>query len=75
MTKVPVEDADIDEMFAYADKNCDGKLSYSEFEVTRPKLGSTVWTFSDATQVMVNPPQPPEVPKPHISDIGMAPQV
>ena len=35
MTKVPVEDADIDEMFAYADKNCDGKLSYSEFEVTR----------------------------------------
>ena len=24
---------------------------------------------------MVNPPQPPEVPKPHISDIGMAPQV
>jgi len=54
---VPVEDADIDEMFAYADKNCDGKLSYSEFEV------------------MVNPPQPPEVPKPHISDIGMAPQI
>jgi len=50
-------DADIDEMFAYADKNCDGKLSYSEFEV------------------MVNPPQPPEVPKPHISDIGMAPQL
>ena len=40
MTKVPVEDADIDEMFAYADKNCDGKLSYSEFEVTRPKLGT-----------------------------------
>ena len=37
MTKVPVEDADIDEMFAYADKNCDGKLSYSEFEVTIAK--------------------------------------
>ena len=34
MVQVPVEDADIDEMFAYADKNCDGKLSYSEFEVT-----------------------------------------
>ena len=33
MVQVPVEDADIDEMFAYADKNCDGKLSYSEFEV------------------------------------------
>ena len=33
IVQVPVEDADIDEMFAYADKNCDGKLSYSEFEV------------------------------------------
>ena len=54
---VPVEDADIEEMFAYADKNNDGKLSYSEFEV------------------MVNPPQPPVVPKPHISDIGMKEQV
>ena len=37
LTKVPVEDADIDEMFSYADKNCDGKLSYSEFEVTIAK--------------------------------------
>ena len=42
MIKVPVEDTDIDEMFAYADKNCDGKLSYSEFEVT---LERTVWTL------------------------------
>ena len=32
--QVPVEDEDIEEMFAFADKNCDGKLSYSEFEVT-----------------------------------------
>ena len=31
---MPVEDEDIEEMFAFADKNCDGKLSYSEFEVT-----------------------------------------
>ena len=38
--KVPVEDADIDEMFAYADKNCDGKLSYSEFEVTLAIIGT-----------------------------------
>ena len=29
-----MEDEDIEEMFAFADKNCDGKLSYSEFEVT-----------------------------------------
>ena len=34
MLQVPVEDEDIEEMFAFADKNCDGKLSYSEFEVT-----------------------------------------
>ena len=39
-TKVPVEDSDIDEMFAYADKNCDGKLSYSEFEVTLANIGT-----------------------------------
>ena len=39
-TKVPVEDSDIDEMFAYADKNCDGKLSYSEFEVTLAIIGT-----------------------------------
>ena len=71
---MPVEDQDIEEMFAFADKNCDGKLSYSEFEVTWAKLGTHSLTFLDA-QVMVNPPQPPEVPKPHISDIGMAPQV
>ena len=29
-----MEDEDIEEMLAFADKNCDGKLSYSEFEVT-----------------------------------------
>ena len=54
---VPVDDADIEEMFSYADANSDGKLSYSEFEV------------------MVNPPAPPEIPKPHIMDLGGAPQV
>ena len=41
------------EMFNYADKNKDGKLSYKEFEV------------------MVKPQAPPEVSKPHISDIGL----
>ena len=30
---VPVPDLDIDEMFEFADKNHDGKLSYAEFEV------------------------------------------
>ena len=53
----PVEDADIEEMFAFADRDGDGRLSYQEF------------------QVMVLPREPPAVPKPHISDIGMAPQV
>ena len=52
-----MEDEDIEEMFAFADKNQDGHLSYSEF------------------QVMVNPPPPPKVPKPHIGDIGLPPQV
>ena len=35
-----MEDTDIEEMFAYADKNCDGKLSYSEFEVTQSDFAS-----------------------------------
>ena len=30
---VPVADEDIEEMFEFADKNKDGKLSYKEFEV------------------------------------------
>ena len=30
---VPVSDEDIEEMFSFADKNKDGKLSYKEFEV------------------------------------------
>ena len=32
---VPVSDEDIEEMFEFADKNKDGKLSYKEFEVSR----------------------------------------
>ena len=30
---LPVSEADIEEMFSFADKNKDGKLSYKEFEV------------------------------------------
>ena len=54
---VHVDEGEIEEMFAYADRNEDGHLSYSEF------------------QVMVNPPPAPKVPKPHIADIGLPPQV
>ena len=32
---VPVSHEDIEEMFEFADKNKDGKLSYKEFEVSR----------------------------------------
>ena len=31
---VTVDDEDIDEMFEFADKDRDGKLSYEEFQVT-----------------------------------------
>jgi len=54
---VPVADEDIEEMFEFADKNRNGRLSYKEFEV------------------MVKPQTPPEVTKPHITDIGMNPQL
>ena len=37
---VPVADEDIDEMFEFADKNKDGKLSYKEFEVGKIKSSS-----------------------------------
>ena len=52
-----VSDEDIEDMFSFADKDGDGKLSYAEFKV------------------MIDPPQPPEVPKPHITDLGLQPQV
>ena len=35
---MPVEDDDIEEMFEYADKNKDGKLSYKEFKVSKHNL-------------------------------------
>ena len=34
---VSVSDEDIEEMFEYADKNKDGKLSYKEFKVRNLK--------------------------------------
>ena len=52
-----VSDEDIEEMFNFADKDADGKLSYAEF------------------QIMIDPPAPPIIPKPSISDIGLPPQV
>ena len=35
---VPVDDKDIEEMFVFADKDKDGKLSYEEFLVRNLKL-------------------------------------
>ena len=52
--KVP--DQDIEEMFSFADKDGDGKLSFAEF------------------QIMINPPEPPEEPKPLAAELGLAPQ-
>ena len=46
---VHVEEEDIEEMFAFADKNCDGKLSYSEFEVTMTRTMT-----NDQTKTMIN---------------------
>ena len=68
---VPVSDEDIDEMFEFADKNKDGKLSYQEFAVSN----TTHNIVTEQYQVMVKPQTPPEVTKPHITDIGMKPQV
>ena len=53
--KVP--DKEIEEMFAFADKDGDEKLSFAEF------------------QIMINPPLPPEEPKPRAAEYGLAPQV
>ena len=35
---VPVDDDDIEEMFQFADKDKDGKLSYKEFQVRSESL-------------------------------------
>lgn len=54
---VCVSDEDIEEMFRFADKDGDGKLSYAEFKV------------------MIDPPPPPEIPKPSITELGLPPQL
>jgi len=54
---VRVPDHDIEEMFTFADKDNDGKLSYAEFKI------------------MIDPPAPPEVPKPSITELGLPPQI
>ena len=69
---VPVSDEDIEEMFEYADKNKDGKLSYKEFKVTNPKVRIK---RTRNLQVMVNPPEPPTTAKPHVSELGLSPQI
>ena len=70
---VPVPDEDIEEMFEFADKNNDGKLSYNEFEVSIATVAANITNTTE--QVMIRPQAPPEVPKPHVADIGMNPQV
>ena len=40
-------------MFSYADKDCDGKINWAEF------------------QTMINPPKPPEAPKPTLADLAI----
>ena len=60
-------------MFSFADKNMDGKLSFSEFEV-RTYLSSHFISHVNC-QVMMRPQSPPETVKPHITDIGMMPQL
>ena len=47
---VAVADEDIADMFAVADSDSDGRISYKEF------------------QKMINPPKPPEGPKPTKQD-------
>ena len=66
---VPVSEVDIEEMFNFSDKNKDGKLSYKEFEVF---LHST-WNFKYLDnlfyQIMIKPQAPPEVVRPHITEV------
>jgi hypothetical protein len=50
---IQVQLEDIEEMFSYADQDCDGKISWSEF------------------QTMINPPKPPELPKPTLADLAV----
>ena len=44
-------------MFSYTDKDGDGKISYTEF------------------QIMINPPKPPEQPRPTLADLARKTQM
>jgi hypothetical protein len=48
-------------------------LYYKEFKVIQPKLEDNSTILNP--KVMINPPEPPSVPKPHISELGLSPQV
>ena len=52
-----VSEEDIEEMFSYADKDGDGKISYTEFKI------------------MINPPKPPEQPRPTLADLARRTQM
>ena len=67
-------DHDIEEMFAFADKDNDGKLSYAEFKVILYNPTHSV-TLIVCVQIMIDPPAPPEVPKPSITELGLPPQI
>ena len=79
MKNLPAEvsDEDVEEMWNYADKNGDGRLSYKEFKVKYFYIYLIFNLNVDVfwRQVMINPPLPPSIPKPHITDIGMQPQM
>ena len=50
---VPVPDEDIEEMFEFADKNNDGKLSYNEFEVSIATVAANI--TNTTVKVMIRP--------------------
>ena len=52
-----VSEEDIEEMFSFADKDGDGKISYTEFKI------------------MINPPKPPEQPRPTLADLARKTQM
>ena len=50
---VPVEDMEIEDMFNFADKNQDGKISYTEFEVIS-QLGNPIHKLTRPRQSVPN---------------------
>ena len=70
---VCVSDHDIEEMFAFADKDRDGQLSYAEFKVFN--ICYNYFRGNTLVQVMIDPPAPPEPRKPHITDLGLPVQL